>query len=151
MFRSLRPDALSFQGGYDDEIDRRQRRVGRGARHARAVVSRWRGWFQARAISGWGGGRKAIVFLLALPAMFLIGLLMHGRMFPFEMSEPLVGLAAVADLLAGLPWVLARMLDGRRRHGDGGHLRIRQLLPDRRGLLNFLVILDAFDIAMGRK
>lgn len=61
----------------------------------------------------WMGRRqKGLVFLLALPAMFAFGLLLHGRVFPFDFSEPLVGLAAVANLLAGAPWVLTRMLDG---------------------------------------
>ena len=50
----------------------------------------------------WMGRRqKGVVFLLALPAMFLIGLLLHGRIFPFELSEPLVALAAVANVLRG--------------------------------------------------
>ena len=47
-----------------------------------------------------GRRQKGIVFLLALPAMFAFGLLLNGRVFPFEFSEPLVGLAAVANLLA---------------------------------------------------
>ena len=43
----------------------------------------------------WMGRRqKGLVFLLALPAMFAIGLLLHGRVFPFEFSEPLVARAA---------------------------------------------------------
>src|SRR5687768_18616936 len=55
----------------------------------------------------WLGRRqKGIVFLLALTAMFAIGLLLHGRIFPFEMSEPLVALAAVANVLAGGPWLI---------------------------------------------
>ena len=36
----------------------------------------------------WMGRRqKGVVFLLALPAMFLIGLLLHGRIFPFEITR----------------------------------------------------------------
>ena len=47
----------------------------------------------------WQGHRtKGLIFLAALPLMFAIGLAAHGRMFPFDFSEPLVGLAAVADL-----------------------------------------------------
>src|SRR5919112_1118800 len=60
----------------------------------------------------WMGRRqKGFVFLFTIPAMFLIGLLLHGRIFPFELSEPLVGLAAIANLGAGAPWLLARMLE----------------------------------------
>ena len=53
----------------------------------------------------WLGRRsKGIVFLLALPLMFAIGLGVHGRLFPFDMTEPLVGLAAFANLGIGVPY-----------------------------------------------
>ena len=42
----------------------------------------------------WLGRRKGLVFLVALPLMFAIGLAIQGRLFPFDLSEPLVGLAA---------------------------------------------------------
>src|SRR5262245_42381834 len=58
----------------------------------------------------WLGRRqKGLVFLIALPLMFAIGLLLHGRIFPFEISEPLVALAAFADLGLGLPWIVSRI------------------------------------------
>jgi hypothetical protein len=83
--------------------------------------------------------------------MFLIGLLLHGRIFPFELSEPLVALAAVANLGMGLPWLLARLLGA----GSGLVTAITYEYGNCflivAGLLNSLVVLDAFDIAMGRK
>ncbi len=100
----------------------------------------------------WLGRRqKGLVFLLALPAMFVIGLLLHGRIFPFDLSEPLVALAAVADLGAGLPWLAAHAVGA----GNGIVTEVTYeygncfLIVS--GLLNSLVVLDAFDIAMGRK
>jgi hypothetical protein len=57
-----------------------------------------------------GRKQKGIVFLIVLVAMFAIGLVLHGRIFPFEFSEPLVALAAIADLGLGLPWILARVM-----------------------------------------
>ena len=100
----------------------------------------------------WMGRRqKGFVFLLALPAMFVVGLLLHGRIFPFELSEPLVALAAIADLGLGLPWLVARIV------GAGGGIvttvtwEYGNCFLIVAGLLNFLVILDAFDIGMGRK
>ena len=100
----------------------------------------------------WLGRRqKAIVFLLVLSLMFAIGLLLHGRIFPFEFSEPLVALAAVADLGVGAPWMIARAMDA----GQGTVTAVTYEYGNSflivAGLLNFLVILDAFDIAMGRK
>jgi hypothetical protein len=100
----------------------------------------------------WLGRRqKAVVFMAILPLMFAIGLLLDGRIFSFELREPLVALAAVADLGLGVPWVIARL-------AGVGHGTVTAVAYEYgntflivAGLLNFLVILDAFDIGMGRK
>ena len=100
----------------------------------------------------WLGRRqKGLIFLLAVPLMFAIGLLLHGRIFSFDFSEPLVALAAVADLGCGLPWMIARVA------GAGGGIVTEATYEYGNcflivaGLLNSLVVLDAFDIAVGRK
>lgn len=100
----------------------------------------------------WMGRRqKGVVFLLALPLMFLCGLLLHGRIFPFELSEPLVGLAAIADVGVGAPWLLARMVDAGAGLVTASSYEYGNCYLIVAGLLNFLVILDAYDIGMGRK
>lgn len=100
----------------------------------------------------WMGRRqKALVFMLALPAMFLIGLLLHGRIFPFEFSEPLVGLAAVADLGLGVPWLFARLLEAGAGTVTAATYEYGNCFLIVAGLLNLLVILDAYDIGRGRK
>ena len=100
----------------------------------------------------WLGRRqKGLVFLLALPRCSSIGLLLHGRMFPFELSEPLVALAAVANVGLGVPWLVARMLDAGAGMVTAATYEYGNSFLIVAGLLNFLVILDAFDIAMGRK
>jgi hypothetical protein len=100
----------------------------------------------------WMGRRqKGIVFLLALPAMFGIGLWLHGRVFPFELSEPLVALAAIADFGAGAPWVISRMLDAGSGIVTAATYEYGNTFLIVSGLLNALVVLDAFDIGMGRK
>ncbi len=100
----------------------------------------------------WLGRRqKGFTLLLTLSAMFVTGLLLHGRIFPFDLSEPLVALAAVADLGLGVPWLVAHLLSA------GGGIVTQSTYEYGNsflivaGLLNFLVVLDAFDIAMGRK
>jgi len=98
-----------------------------------------------------GRAQKGLVFLLALTMLFGLGLALEGRLFPFDFSEPLVALAAFANAGLGLPWVVGRML------GLGGGVVIAttyeygNIFLIVAGLLNFLVILDAFDIAVGRK
>jgi hypothetical protein len=109
-------------------------------------------WAVPGAAHVWLGRRqKGFVFLLALPAMFLTGLLLHGRIFPFELSEPLVGLAAVANFGLGLPWLLARMLGAGAGIVTAVTWEYGNCFLIVAGLLNFLVILDAYDIGMGRK
>ena len=98
-----------------------------------------------------GRAQKATVFLVALLLMFALGLALDGRLFPFELSEPLVALAAFANAGLGLPWIAGRML------GLGGGVVTATTYEYGNcflivsGLLNFLVILDAYDIAVGRK
>lgn len=100
----------------------------------------------------WLGRRqKGLIYLVALPLMFAIGIAVQGRLFPFEISAPLVFLAAWADLGIGLPYVIATALG----FGDG---QVRAVTYEYgnaflivAGLLNVLVILDACDIAVGRK
>jgi hypothetical protein len=100
----------------------------------------------------WLGRRqKGLVFLIALPLMFAIGLLLHGRIFPFEISEPLVALAAFADLGLGLPWIVSRIAGVGAGIVTAATYEHGNCFLIVAGLLNFLVILDAFDIGMGRK
>lgn len=100
----------------------------------------------------WLGRRsKGLIFLVALPLMFALGLAIHGRLFPFDLTEPLVGLAAVADVGIGLPYFLARMLG----YGGGDVRAVTYEYGNAflivAGLLNLLVVIDAYDVAMGRK
>ena len=83
--------------------------------------------------------------------MFPIGFRGAGRNFPFEMSEPLVALAAVANVLAGGPWMIARMFEAGGGIVTASTYEAGNCFLIVAGLLNFLVILDAFDIGMGRK
>ncbi len=100
----------------------------------------------------WLGRRmKGLIFFVALTAMFGLGLALEGRLFPFEPSQPLVFLAAVADVAAGLPYFLAWMF----HVGDGQVVAVTYEYANAflivAGLLNMLVVLDAYDIALGRK
>ena len=98
-----------------------------------------------------GRRQKGVVFLVALSAMFAIGLMLHGRIFPFQLSEPLVALAAVADMGLGVPWLVARMLGLGAGLVTAATYEYGNSFLIVAGLLNFLVVIDAFDIAMGRK
>ncbi len=100
----------------------------------------------------WLGKRtKGLIFFIALPAMFALGLAFHGRIFPFDFTDPLVGLEAVADFGIGLVYFLAAPLglgagDVRAVSYEYGNTFLVVA-----GLLNLLVVIDAFDVALGRK
>ena len=93
---------------------------------------------------------EGIVFSPALPLMFAVGLGLHGRLFPFHIKRALVGLAAFANLGIGVPyfiagasaWVRAKCA---RSRTDGNAFLIVV------GLLNLLVVIDVYGIAVGRK
>ena len=100
----------------------------------------------------WLGRRnKGLIFLIALPLMFAIGLAIHGRLFPFTVSEPLVCLAALANLGIGAPYFIASAFG----YGAGDVRAVTSEYGNAflivAGLLNLLVVIDAYDVAMGRK
>jgi hypothetical protein len=100
----------------------------------------------------WLGRReKGLIFLITLPLMFALGLALEGRLFPFELTQPLVALAAFADIGIGLPYFIAKAIGG----GEGRVIATTYEYGNAflivAGLLNMLVVLDAFDIAQGRK
>ena len=98
-----------------------------------------------------GRWAKGVVFLVALSAMFAFGLALEGQLFPFEPSQPLVALAAVADVGMGLVYLLANLLG----YGTGKVVAVTYEYGNAflivAGLLNALVVLDAYDVALGRK
>ena len=65
-------------------------------------------WAMPGAGHLWLGRRqKGVVFLLALPVMFAMGLWLEGALAPFDATQPLVLLAAFAALGNGVPYLLA--------------------------------------------
>jgi hypothetical protein len=109
-------------------------------------------WMVPGAGHLWSGQRaKGVVFLLALPLMFAVGLGLEGRLFPFEPSQPLVALAAIADIGIGLPYLLAKALG----QGAGTVIAVTYEYGNTfvivAGLLNLLVVCDAWDLATGQK
>jgi len=100
----------------------------------------------------WQGRRaKGLIFLVVLPLMFAIGLAIQGRLFPFELSDPLVGLAAIADLGIGLPYFIANALGAGAGDVRAVTYEYGNAFVMTAGLLNLLVVIDAYDIALGRK
>lgn len=98
-----------------------------------------------------GRGQKGLIFLIALPLMFAAGLWLDGRIFPFEISQPLVALAAFADLGVGAPYFVAKAMGMGEGVVTAESFEYGNAFLIVAGLLNMLVVLDAFDVAEGRK
>jgi hypothetical protein len=108
-------------------------------------------WAVPGAAHLWLGHRKGIIFLVVLPVMFALGLVLQGRIFPFDVSQPLVALEALADVGVGAPYFIARTLG----YGAGNVIAVTYEYGNTflvvAGLLNTLVAIDAYDISIGRK
>src|SRR5262245_58683018 len=95
--------------------------------------------------------RKGLIFFGILGLMTVLGLAFGGRLFPFQVSEPLVFLAAAAQWALGLPRLLAAMAGAGAGEVVAATYDYGNTFLIASGLLNVLVLFDAFDLARGRK
>jgi len=94
---------------------------------------------------------RAIVFFSSIALLFVLGLQLQARLFSPDFSDLFSILKFIADagsgLLYWLPWLRGIGVgDPSAYTYDFGNVFIYAA-----GLLNMLVVVDAFDIAMGRK
>ena len=94
---------------------------------------------------------RAVVFLASISLMFAIGIYLDGRLFNPDFTDLFASLKFVADAGSGLLYWLCWLRgmgvgDPAAYTYDFGNIFIYVA-----GLLNMLVVVDAFDIAMGRK
>jgi hypothetical protein len=92
-----------------------------------------------------------LTFFVSVGAMTTIGLVMGGRIYPFQTDNPLTILAFFADIGNFLVYALARLFT----FGQGSLERVTFEFGTAyiagAGLLNYLIALDAYDIAKGKK
>lgn len=94
---------------------------------------------------------KAVVFFGGTLLLLLLGLYMQGKLYTTESLHPLLLLGFIGDLGNGIFFVIIKLL------GFGGgdiksvtfHYGTAYIACA--GLMNYLVALNAFDIAKGRK
>jgi hypothetical protein len=98
-----------------------------------------------------GRAQKGVALVVLLPLMFAIGLWIEGRLFPFQFGDPLVGLAALANVGIGLPYFVAKLVGAGVGRAVAATYEYGNTFIIVAGLLNLLSALDAFDIAVGRK
>ena len=94
---------------------------------------------------------RAAVFFVSIMAMTGLGLGMGGKIYPFQTENPLTILAFFADIGNGLVYLLSRFLPIGLGSLKEATFEYGTAYIAGAGLLNFLIALDALDIAAGKK
>jgi hypothetical protein len=94
---------------------------------------------------------RAVIFFASILAMTGLGLWMGGKIYPFQTENPLTILAFFADIGNGLIYLLSRFLPIGLGSLKDATFEYGTAYIAGAGLLNFLVALDALDIAAGKK
>lgn len=144
---------LSRGVGVEDDLAQTPEVIVRAARPAAAVPACLLAWLLP------GAGHlylrrtgKGLVLMGAIVSMFVLGVLLDARLQPYlGFDDPLAILRSLAQMAMGVPYFVARALGV-----DAGQVvsvthEYGNTFTEVGGLLNILVILDAFDTAMGRK
>jgi hypothetical protein len=97
-----------------------------------------------------GDTRRGAIFCVVLLFMFVVGLGFGGRLFPFQISEPLMFLAAVSEWALGVPRLVAAATGLGRGDVVASTYEYGNTFLIAGGLLNMLVILHALDRIKGR-
>lgn len=97
-----------------------------------------------------GRRKRAAAFFVIVLFMFISGLLLQGKVYTPESGKPLTLLASLASMGVGIPYLIARVMPSLSNvlsitfeHGTAFTLTA--------GLMNLLLVLDAYDIAEERK
>lgn len=94
---------------------------------------------------------RGLIFGFIVVALFIGGIGLHGKVYRPEEGQPLSYLAAIGAAGVGLPYVVAHAM------GAGfGDIRTQSYEYGNTftlvaGLLNLLIVLDAYDVASGKR
>jgi hypothetical protein len=118
----------------------------------RAVLSLVLGWF----VPGLGHiflkkFNRGIVFFICITAMAILGLFIGGKIYSFQTENPLTILAFFSDLGIGALYGLSKVIPIGLGDIKAVTFEFGTAYIAGAGLLNYLVALDAFDIASGKK
>jgi Family of unknown function (DUF6677) len=98
-----------------------------------------------------GRRRRALAFCALVAVSLVFGLALHGNLYRPLPNQPLTFLATLGSMGMGLPYLALRYLAG--YHGEviapGYEYGTAFILTA--GLMNLLLVLDAWDIALGKK
>jgi hypothetical protein len=94
---------------------------------------------------------RGIIFFVCISAMAALGLYMGGKIYSFQTENPLTILAFFSDLGNLLLYIFSRIFSFGQGYLERATFEFGTAYMAGAGLLNFLVALDAYDIALGKK
>ncbi len=94
---------------------------------------------------------RALLFAVSILSLFCLGLAVDGKLHGLDPSEFIVMLYFFADASNGLPYLLARNWGYGAGNPQNQSFEYGNTFLAVAGLLNLLVVLNAFDIGIGRK
>ncbi|MFQ5721235.1 MAG: DUF6677 family protein [Candidatus Aminicenantales bacterium] len=94
---------------------------------------------------------RGAIFFICISAMAIMGLVMGGRIYSFQTENPLTVLAFFSDIGNGFLYILSKFLAFGLGELKKNTFEFGTAYLAGAGLLNYLVALDAFDIALGKK
>ncbi len=95
--------------------------------------------------------KRAIIFFLSILSMFIVGLLIHGRFFEDTGGNPLALLAYFGDLGNGILFIIAKKFSLLNIDFSASTFEYGTAYLATSGFLNFMVAINAYDIAKGKK
>ena len=109
-------------------------------------------WLVPGAGHWWLGRRRRAVAFAALIALALvIGCLLHGNLHRVVPNQPLTVLATLGSMGMGAPYFVLRYLFGYQGDLVAPGFEYGSAFILTAGLMNLLLVLDAWDLARGRK
>ncbi len=94
---------------------------------------------------------RGLIFFLCITCMFLLGLFLQGRIYSFQTENPLTILAFFSDIGIGTFYFLSKIFSFGLGNLKSTTFEFGTAYIAGAGLLNYLVALDALDIATGKK
>ncbi len=100
------------------------------------------------ALGRWGRG---LLFGSLVLALLVGGIALEGKVYRPIPGEPLTYLAALGAAGVGIPFALAHAFGWADGNLSGAYFEYGNTFTLVAGLLNLLIVLDAFDVGIGRR
>ena len=94
---------------------------------------------------------RALTFALVIFSCIALGVFLEGRLYTRLTGPPLSVLATLGEIAFGIPYLVLRFLVGYEGDVASAGFEYGTAFLITAGLMNVLLMLDAFDIAVGRK